>query len=107
MLDNLQGFAQSERMDQDLVISQLRGMRTGGMFTIALSFHADDIRRVDILTFFTHPQNAAIVLTKRENCTLCESFEVSPGSDAVEETARCLVCSYPWSAVDSEHVVWQ
>ena len=30
MLDNLQAAVQSEHMDNDLVISQLRGMQTGG-----------------------------------------------------------------------------
>ena len=32
MLDNLQASVQSERMDNDRVISQLRGMQTGGTF---------------------------------------------------------------------------
>jgi hypothetical protein len=33
MLDNLQASVQSEHMDNDHVISQLRGMLTGGIFT--------------------------------------------------------------------------
>ena len=45
-------------------------------------------------------QNTAIVLTKRENSTLCESFEVSPSSDAVESTLGSLECSYPEKAAE-------
>ena len=44
---------------------------------------------------------------KRENCTLCESFKVSPNSDAVEETAGSLICSYPWSAVEMLNEVFE
>ena len=33
MLDSLQASVQSVHMDRDYVISQLRGMQTGGMFT--------------------------------------------------------------------------
>ena len=36
MLDNLQGTVQSEHMDHDHVISQLRGMQTGGAFAGSL-----------------------------------------------------------------------
>jgi len=36
MLDNLQASAKSERLDEDQVISQLRGMQTGGTPTGSL-----------------------------------------------------------------------
>ncbi|KAF8129188.1 hypothetical protein EV363DRAFT_1169212 [Boletus edulis] len=83
MLDNLQTSVQSECLDRGHVISQLRKMQTG-----------------DILAFFVRPQNAGIILTKHENCTLYESFEVSPSGDAVNRTAGSLICSYPRSAVE-------
>ncbi|KAI9458750.1 hypothetical protein HD554DRAFT_1702407 [Boletus coccyginus] len=89
MLDNLQASVQSEHMDNDHVISQLRGMQTG-----------------DILAFFVRRQNAAIILTKRENCMLCEAFEVSPSGDAVMETLEPLACSYPGSAVETPSEVF-
>ncbi|KAF8549670.1 hypothetical protein OG21DRAFT_565478 [Imleria badia] len=89
MLDNLQASVQSEHMDNDHVISQLRGTQTG-----------------DILAFFIRRQNAAIILTKRENCTLCEAFEVSPSEDAVKQTPEPLMCSYPGSAVETPNEVF-
>ena len=49
--------------------------------------------------FFIRPANAATILTKREKFTLCESFEVSPSSDVVKNTAGPLTCSYPCSAI--------
>ncbi|KAH0835817.1 hypothetical protein J3R83DRAFT_9676 [Lanmaoa asiatica] len=91
MLDNLQASIQSEHLDEGHVISQLREMQTGA---------------VDILTFFIQPQNAAVFLTKRESCTLFESFEVSPSSDAVMIAAGCLICSYPGSAVEIPNEVF-
>lgn len=36
MLDNLQVSVQSEHLDNDHIISQLRGMQPGGMFTVVL-----------------------------------------------------------------------
>ncbi|KAF8430980.1 hypothetical protein L210DRAFT_625817 [Boletus edulis BED1] len=88
MLDNLQASVQSEHMDADHIVSQLRKMQTG-----------------DILAFFILHQNAAILLTKREDCTLCELFEVSPHKDAVNETPGPLVCSYPESVVEMPNEV--
>ena len=46
-------------------------------------------------------QNAAIILTKREDCTLCEAFEVSPSGNAVEKTPDPLIRSYPGSSVET------
>ncbi|KAF8546631.1 hypothetical protein OG21DRAFT_1501910 [Imleria badia] len=89
MLENLQASIQSEHLGTGHVISQLGEMQTG-----------------DILVFFIRCQNAAVVLTKGENCTLCESFEVSPSSDAVEETSGSLLCSYPWSAIETPNEVF-
>ncbi|KAF8551419.1 hypothetical protein OG21DRAFT_1487022 [Imleria badia] len=83
MLDNLQTSVQSEHMDSDSVISQLQGMKTG-----------------NILAFFIRRENAALLLTKREDCMLCEAFEVSPSRDALDETPEPLMCSYPGSAVE-------
>ena len=51
-------------------------------------------------------QNTAIVLTKQENSTLCESFEVSPNDDAVERIPGSLECSYPESAVEMPNEVF-
>jgi hypothetical protein len=51
-------------------------------------------------------QYVGIILTKRENCTLCEAFEVSPSNDAVEETPDPLICSYPGSAVEMPNEVF-
>lgn len=56
--------------------------------------------------FFIRPQNAALVLTKRESCTLYESFEVSPRKVAVEMTGGSLICSYPTSAVEISNEVF-
>ena len=42
MLDNLQVSVRMQTMDDACIISQLRGMQTGGMFTIFLQIHADD-----------------------------------------------------------------
>ncbi|KAF8548129.1 hypothetical protein OG21DRAFT_1599535 [Imleria badia] len=89
MLDNLQASVQSEYLEKDHIISQLRGMGTG-----------------DILAFFIQSQNAAIILTRRKNCTLYESFEVSPSSDAAERTAGSIICSYPRSAVETPNEVF-
>ncbi|KAF8551736.1 hypothetical protein OG21DRAFT_1498931 [Imleria badia] len=89
MLDNLQASVQPEHMDNDLVISQLRGMQTG-----------------DILAFFIRRQNAAIILTKQENFTLCEAFEVSPSEYDVRYTPEPLICSYPRSAVETPNGVF-
>ena len=52
------------------------------------------------------PQNAMILLTKRENCTLYEAFEVSPSKDAVVEMPGPLMCSYPGSAVEMPNRVF-
>ena len=52
------------------------------------------------------PQNAAVILTKQEDSTLCESFKVSPSSDAVKRTVGSLICSYPWSAVETPNEVF-
>jgi len=60
----------------------------------------------DILAFFSRRQNVAIVLTKRENCTLCEAFEVAPSGDAVENMPEHLICSYPRSAVEMPNEVF-
>ena len=97
MLDNLQASVQSN----GYVISQLRGMQTGGTF--AGSPHVPGIadNLLDILAFFIRCQNVAIILTKRECCTLCEAFQVSPSEDAVEKTPEPLICSYPGSAVET------
>ncbi|KAF8554401.1 hypothetical protein OG21DRAFT_1484696 [Imleria badia] len=89
MLHNLQDFVQSGHLDNDHVSSQLRGMQTG-----------------DILAFFIRPQNVAIVFTRRDNSTLCEAFQVSPNSDAVEATPEPLICSYPGSAVEMSNKVF-
>ncbi|KAF8557885.1 hypothetical protein OG21DRAFT_1504871 [Imleria badia] len=89
MLDNLQASIQSEHMDNDIVISQLRGMQTG-----------------DILAFFIRHQNTAIILTKQGDCTLCEVFQVSPSKDAVEQTPEPLICLYPGSAVEMPNEVF-
>jgi len=43
MLDNLQASAQSERLDNDHVISQLRGMQTGGAPTGSLWIGTDSL----------------------------------------------------------------
>jgi hypothetical protein len=61
---------------------------------------------ISILACFIRRQNAAIILTERENCTLCEAFEVSPTRDAVEETPEPLICSYPGSAVETPDEVF-
>ncbi|KAF8555664.1 hypothetical protein OG21DRAFT_1496140 [Imleria badia] len=89
MLDNLQASVQSQHMDNDHVISQLREMKTG-----------------DILVFFIRRQNAAIVLTKRENSTLCKAFEVSPSRYDVDKTPEPLIRSYPGSAVQIPNEVF-
>ncbi|KAF8121894.1 hypothetical protein EV363DRAFT_1559057 [Boletus edulis] len=82
-LDNLQASVQSEDIDGDHVISQLRGMQAG-----------------DILAFLIRRQNAAIILTRREDSVLCEAFEVSPSWDVVKRTKGPLSCSYPGSAAE-------
>ncbi|KAF8552856.1 hypothetical protein OG21DRAFT_1415307, partial [Imleria badia] len=89
MLDNLQVAVQSEHMDNDHVTSQLWKMQTG-----------------DILAFLIRRQNAAIILTKRESCTLCEAFEVSPHRDDIKNTPEPLICSYPGSAVETPNEVF-
>ncbi|KAI9573353.1 hypothetical protein HD554DRAFT_861014 [Boletus coccyginus] len=90
ILDNLQASTGSGLLpNKDQVISQLRGMQTG-----------------DILAFFIRPKNTATILTKQENFTLCESFEVSPSSDAVQNTAGSLICSYPWLATETPNEVF-
>ncbi|KAG6379699.1 hypothetical protein JVT61DRAFT_10224 [Boletus reticuloceps] len=82
-LDNLQASVQSEDIDGGHAISQLRGMQAG-----------------DILAFFIRRQNAAIILTRREDSVLCEAFEVSPSWDVVKRTKGPLSCSYPGSAAE-------
>ncbi|KAI9572506.1 hypothetical protein HD554DRAFT_2036078 [Boletus coccyginus] len=86
MLDNLQASAQSKRLDKDQVTSQLRGMETG-----------------DTLVFFIRYEDAAIIFTKRENFTLCESFEVVP-RHGVER--KSLIYSYPCSAIETPNEVF-
>ncbi|KAN0084568.1 hypothetical protein V8E55_008072 [Tylopilus felleus] len=81
MLDNLQAYVQSEHVNTEHVVSQLRGIETG-----------------DVLAYFNG--DTGILLTKRENCTLCEAFEVSPSKDDVKHTPESLVRSYPGSAVE-------
>ena len=44
--------------------------------------------------------NTAMILTKRENSTLYQTFEVPPGPDAVESTYGSLECSYPELATE-------
>ena len=61
---------------------------------------------IDILVFLIRSQNAAIVLTKRELCTLCETFEVSPNEKAVNESEGPLICSYPASVVELPNEVF-
>ena len=61
---------------------------------------------IDMLAFFIRRQNAAIIFTKHENCTLCEAFEVSPSGDAVEATPGPLICYYPGSAVETPNEVF-
>ncbi|KAG6379652.1 hypothetical protein JVT61DRAFT_10171 [Boletus reticuloceps] len=82
-LDNLQASVQSEDIDGGHAISQLRGMQAG-----------------DILAFLIRRQNAAIILTRREDSVLCEAFEVSPSNNTVERTKGPLSCSYPGSAAE-------
>ena len=53
--------------------------------------------------FFIRCEDAAIILTKRENFTLCESFEVVPGRGVGRES---LMCSYPCSAVETPNEVF-
>lgn len=43
MLDDLQASAQSGRLDKHHTISQLRGMQTGGMLTVVVEVHADNL----------------------------------------------------------------
>ena len=43
MLDNLLASVQSERLDKHRTISQLRGMQTGGMLTVVVEVHADNL----------------------------------------------------------------
>lgn len=52
------------------------------------------------------PQNAVILLMKRENCTLYEAFEVSPSKDAVVEMPGPLMCLYPGLAVEMPNRVF-
>ena len=40
------------------------------------------------------------MFTKRERCTLCETFEASPNEKAVNESEGPLICSYPASVVE-------
>ena len=47
-----------------------------------------------------------IILTKQENCTLCEAFEVFPSGDAVEHMLEPLICLYPGSAVETPNEVF-
>ncbi|KAF8548327.1 hypothetical protein OG21DRAFT_1449260 [Imleria badia] len=90
MLDNLQAALHSEHMDNGQVISQLRGMQTG-----------------DILVFVIRRQNAGIILTKRENSTLCEAFTVLPSSyPNVDKPLEPLKRSYPGSAVEMSNKVF-
>ena len=48
---------------------------------------------LDSLAFFIRPQNAAIILTKREDCTRCEAFEVSSNEDLVGKR-QILSCAH-------------
>ena len=43
MLDDLQASAQSKRLDKHHTISQLRGMQIGGMITVVVEVHADNL----------------------------------------------------------------
>ena len=43
MLDNLQAYVQSEHENPDRVISQLRGIETGGMLSSYLQLRADNL----------------------------------------------------------------
>ena len=52
------------------------------------------------------PQNTAVILTKGEKSTLCESFKVSLSGDAVQRTVGPPICSYPWSAVETPNEVF-
>ncbi|KAF8547187.1 hypothetical protein OG21DRAFT_1527327 [Imleria badia] len=71
-------YSPRQGLDNDHIISQLQGMQTG-----------------DTLAFFIRHHNAAIILTKWENCILCKAFELSPDKDNVEKTLEPLICSYP------------
>ena len=107
MLDNLLVSAKSVSLDRDQIISQLSAMRTGGTLQ-PVSFVVNAFRQsIDILTFFVRPQNAAIILTKQEDSTLCTSFRLSPDDDAVEEAVGSLICSYPSSAVRVQNEVFE
>ncbi|KAN0084605.1 hypothetical protein V8E55_008109 [Tylopilus felleus] len=81
---NLEVYVQLEHVETGHVISQLRGMETE-----------------DVLVYFIQDQDVAILLTRRENCTLCEAFEVSPSEDDdVWNTPGSLIRSYPGSAIE-------
>ncbi|KAF8547142.1 hypothetical protein OG21DRAFT_1490473 [Imleria badia] len=86
MLDNLETSVQ---LDNDHIISQLQGMRTG-----------------DTLAFFICRHNATIILTKWENSTLCEAFELSPDKDDVEKMLEPLICLYPRLVVETPNEVF-
>ena len=45
MLDNLQAYKQLEHVKTEHVVSQLRGMETGGMLSGSLYFHVLTISR--------------------------------------------------------------
>ena len=47
-----------------------------------------------------------MILTKQENSTLCKSFKVPPGPDAVECTYGSLECSYPKLATEIPNEVF-
>jgi len=56
--------------------------------------------------FFVRPDDAATILTKRENSTLCELIELFPSGAVVWGTVGPLICSYPCSAIETPNEVF-
>lgn len=54
---------------------------------------------LDVLGFLIRAQNAGFILRKSKECTVFESFEVSPSAEAVMGCKGRLLCSYPGPAI--------
>ncbi|KAG8964182.1 hypothetical protein FRC03_002126 [Tulasnella sp. 419] len=53
----------------------------------------------DVLAFYIHAQNAAVIIRKTADGVIFESFEASPEAEAVRNTQGRLICSFPDTAV--------
>lgn len=61
--------------------------------------HPDSHDKIDIRAFHIRAQNAGLVVRKRVEGMIFETFEVSPQPKAVMATAGKLICTYPGPAI--------